>query len=230
MASFLELQTAVRGNIIDLPTFVDDAVPALVNRAYRKAQSKHNFWIMRSQFDATTVVDTRTLGTRPANWKEWRGKPYWTEEVGSVRRIVLTGLDDARRLWDDDDTGEPEGIAEALPSDDAGAVVLNVYPLPDGTSDYPDGEYRVSVPYWKYLPELTGDADTSWLLNEGEAYLEAMATQYGFSKDWDEGRARYWQQEAAREWADLMLRDKYLQLSQMETLSIQTGPYEATYE
>lgn len=122
MATFLTLKTAVTGNLIDTPSFVEDAIPDLINRAYRKAQSKHNFWIMRAEQDYTTTYNTRVLGAVPSDWKEWRGKPYFTEDNGGVHELYLVPeLKDARRLWDSDEPSEPEGIVEALP--DANGVV-----------------------------------------------------------------------------------------------------------
>ncbi len=227
MTTFADIRTQVEGNLIDLPTFVADAVPGLINRAYRKAQSKHNFWVMRAEADFTTLVETHELvGTYPTDWKEWRGKPYWIEDSGAKRRLVLyPDLDNARTRWDDDDVGDPHGLAETLPSI-TGAITLNVYPLPGGYSDYEDGEYRIKVPYWRYLPVLSADADTTWLLDEGEAWIEAQATYYGFAKDWDENRQKEWEVNAAKEWKDLMLRDKYKHLSFIDTLAMHTGPYE----
>lgn len=226
MATFGDIQEAVSGNLIDLPTFVADAVPGLINRAYRKAQSKHNFWIMRAEWDVVTVVGERSLGTVPSNWKEWRGDPYWTENSGAKHGLYkFPDLDTARGMWDTDEESEPEGLAEALPSDD-GTVAMNVYPLPPGWSDYPDGEYRITVPYWKYLPALSADADTNWLTVEGEEWIEAQATYYGFAKDWDEDRQKEWEVNAAKAWKDLLLRDKYKHMSLMDTLIPKDGPYQ----
>ncbi len=226
MATFLDIKTAVEGNVIDLPTFVQDSVDALINRAYRKAQSLHNFWVMRAEYSPTTTADTRLLpGTFPTNWKEWRGKPYYTEDTGAKRRMeLLPSLDAARAKWDEDDVGDPQGLAEILMTE-AGLSGLNVYPLPDGNSDYDDGEYRITVPYYKYLPVLSGDADTNWLVTEGEEWIEAEATRQAFIKDWDEERATFWQKEAGRAWKDLQLRDKYKVLSMTETMAVHSGPY-----
>lgn len=226
MTTFSDIQTAVEGNLIDLPTFVADSVPGLINRAYRKAMKLRNFWVMRAEQDYVTVAETRLLGAVPTDWKEWRGKPYHIENTGAKRRMVLaTNLDQARAMWDADDVSEPEGLAETL-AVAAGTSSLNVYPLPDGNSDYPDGEYRITVPYFKYLPALSGPTDQTWLTDEGEAYLEAEATKYGFAKDWDEDRSTYWEGQARREWKDLVLQDKYKWLSMNETMAVHDGPYE----
>jgi len=231
MATFQTITEAVEGNLIDLPSFVQTSIPALINRAYRQAQSMHNFWVMRGEAARTTTLQTLALGAaRPTDFKEYRGKPYYTDETGGKQRLRLVpDLDNARAIWDTEDEGPPEGIAEALPTD-AGVVFWNVYPLPDGWSDFPDGEYRITIPYWRYLPELSADGDTSWLVNEGEAYLEAEATRLGFIKDWDEERADYWRGEATSYWNKLLLRDKYMHLSLTENLATHTGPYEPTSE
>lgn len=230
MTTFAEIQTAVEGNLIDLPTFVSDSVPGLINRAYRSAQAKRNFWIMRAEQAYVTVEGTRLLGALPTNFKEYRGKPYHIENTGSKRRLLwVPSLDAAAGKWDAEDLSEPEGLAETLAATD-GTGGINVYPLPDGNSDYPDGEYRITLPYFKYLPALSADGDETWLTTEGEAYLEAEATRYGFAKDWDEDRADYWEAQARKEWKDLVLQDKYRWLSQSETLAAYGGPYDIPSE
>lgn len=231
MTTFADIQEAVSGNLIDTPTFVADAIPGLINRAYRKAQSKHNFWIMRAEASFTTLEGDHTLvGTFPTDWKEWRGKPYWIENSGAKRRLYLfPDIDHARSRWDADDVGDPDGLVESLPATD-GTVTLEVYPLPLGDSDYSDGEFRITVPYWKYLPVLSADGDTTWLLNEGEAWIEAQATYYGFAKDWDEGRQKEWEVNAAKEWRDLMIRDKKKHFSLIDTFVPHTGPYNDSFQ
>lgn len=38
---------------------------------------------MRAQTSFTTVLSTRTLGTMPANYKEFRGRAYWLDAIGT---------------------------------------------------------------------------------------------------------------------------------------------------
>jgi hypothetical protein len=96
--------------------------------------------------------------------------------------------------------GEPSGL-------DA-ASGLWVWPLPDGNSDYSDGEYRVKVPYWSKLPALVADADTTWLTNLAATYLIAETVRRGFMLDWDEDRAKFWSNEAVVQKRMLLLDDK----------------------
>jgi hypothetical protein len=81
---------------------------------------------------------------------------------------------------------------------------IEVYPYPDFSSDWSDGNYRVNVPFWQYLPALSANGDSSWLTADGPQaeFLVAWATGMGFDMDWDDGegaggRAQGWYRRAA---------------------------------
>jgi hypothetical protein len=93
--------------------------------------------------------------------------------------------------------------------------VFEVYPLPDGLSLYANssaGEYRIRVPYWKFLPALTGSG-TNWFTANAEEWIVFEATSDGFFMDHDEQRGTLWAQRASAKWADVLLADKRLRLS-----------------
>lgn len=216
--TFLEIQTAVQTRLIDLPTAVLDAIPSLINEAVKAAEQRHNFKTMEARADFVTVVDARAMtGTFPTDFKEYRGRPWYQEELGSIRLMHYAPDENSALMkYDASDVGEPKLL---LPAPDA----LTVFPLPDGTSDYTDGEYRVRVPYWKYVAALAADGDTNWFTQNAEFYLINQATSDGFSIDWDEGRAKYWQGLADTKYAQMILKDKYEWLSTTDTLALNSG-------
>lgn len=227
MASFVEIQNAVKGRIIDLPSYVASDVPRLVNRAVRAIQAKHNFKVMETLTSAntdTTAGDSgRVLTTLPTNFKEWRGNPYWVDNDGRVKNMVIyTERSDVTRRFGVDtstDIGEPEGLLISEPDDDRVANI-EVWPLPDGLSQWSDGEYRIYIPYYRFLPLLSSDSDSNWITDsdQGEEYTIAQATADAFPIDWDEERAAIWSQIAANKRRGCIIEDKQLRLSATDTL------------
>lgn len=227
MATFLEIQTAVLRNLIDTPTAVSAAVPDLINKSMKRLQQKHNFKVMQASQSYTTTVATRSIGSVPSDWKRARAKPYEVENNGHVRRLnfVATRTEALLAFADDStrDDGPPRVLLEAEPSTEAGAAVFEVFPYPDGNSLYSDGEYRIVVPYWKFLTALSGDSDTNWFTTNAEFYLEFMATSEGFAIDWDEERSAFWAQKAAAEYNDVLLTDKRAWIGDLDNLAVHKG-------
>lgn len=218
MATFSELQARVSANVIDLPDAVQNAIPTFVQEAYRKAQTVHNWFVMRATASFTTTLDQRLLASAPADFKEWRDKPFAVDNLGGSWELGIA--DDERALltiYGRQDTGRPYFLALDDP-DLFGVQPFNVWPLPDGISDYPDGEYRIVVPYWRYLPVLADGADHNWLTDSLPQYIVFLATQEAFGMDWDEERMIVYTQKASRELQDALHADKVKQLSGMDTL------------
>ncbi len=228
MATYSAIQTEVRANIIDLPTTVTNAVPDIVNQAIRKIQEDHNFYIMEALTTAaTTAAATRVLSAAPSDFKEFRGDPYYVEDDGDrVDMAIAPDREAAERAFSVDDTndiGEPCLLLLSEPSDDDGTRNFEVFPYSDGASDYSDGEYRVRVPYWKYLADLSADDDSNWFTVNAVDYVVFKATADGFWKDWDEERATVWEQRAASEKARVIKADKLLRMSTTDTLAVHKG-------
>lgn len=220
MATFLELQDRVEANVIDLPTPVLNAVPRLINKAMKKLQRKHNFQVMKTLSGPNlTTVDTRVLMTVPSDWKEWRDKPYMLDDTNGRKQFLSIGPNrtELLTLYDNTDDGPPVYILEAE-QDDTGAGSFEVWPLPDGNADFSDGEYRIYLPYWRFLPELSADADTNWFTVNADDYLEYSATSEGFRMDWDKEQADSWRQDAMLEYGDVLRIDKMKALAGVDAL------------
>jgi hypothetical protein len=217
--TYLELQTEVRENVIDLPTVVTSRVPTLINRALHKLQTKHNFKVMDAEATFTTVASTRSIGSKPSDWKEWRLDPYWLSNNAQWQAMKWApNVRSIRQLWQsNDDVGYPLYLLESDPTTGLGAETISVFPLPDGISDYDDGEYRLYVPYVKYLPDLSANGDTNWFTVNAQEYLINLATSFAFLADWDENRMGIWAQLAQNEYNDVLQRDKKARLSLTDT-------------
>lgn len=221
MGTFLELQTEVATALIDTPARVLALVPSLVNRAIRSLQVDHNFRVQKAVLTANTVEGVRLLTTKPVstNFKEWRGRPYRVSFLGTQNRVnwavanseVTAGVNSLS-------TGFPRFVVEDDNPSEDGNVSINVWPLPDGNSDYVDGEYRVFLPYWKYLADLTVSGQTNWFTTNGHEYIVHTATGYGFQYDWDESRMAVWVQTAANLKDRLIKQDKREVLATVNTL------------
>lgn len=229
MATFGELQTRVQHIVIDLPTSVTAQVPTLIKEAVRKLQTKHDFEICKATTAVlTTTLETRVLAALPSDWNKWRGKPYHIGVQGQVLELgTFAERADALREFDTMDGGEadpetmsgsPVGILLSEPTDELGTRNIEVYPLPDGNSLYLDGEYRIVLPYWKFLTTLSGAGDQNWFTNNAEEWIVFMAAAGAFFLDWDENRGTLWTQRASVEYKDIILRDKYTKLGQVSEI------------
>lgn len=215
MGTFLSIRTRVSTLVIDLPAAVQAAVPALVNAAMRKIQVKHNFKVMEAEALYTTALSTRILGAVPTDMKEIAQEPFYTEfnYPGQFRRITLT----ANRhgtvgAFGAQDVGRPMVLLDAIPLVD-GSRNYEIYPLPDGLSDYSDGQYRITVPYFRYLPALAADGDTNWFTVYAEEYIVNQATARAFAMDWDEEHLAVWSKLAEEERGEVILQDKRFRLA-----------------
>lgn len=213
---FAALKTEVATLLIDAPTAITTLTPSFVNRAVRKLQQKHNFKVMESEVAYTTTALTRVLGSRPSDWKESRGKPYYVYNTGGMREIVYApskadalaafgnnvsfNYGSPRAVWEDDLPGE-----------------FQIYPYPDGLSDYANGEYRLTLPYWKYLGNLIAESDINWFTSNAEQWIIYKAVSEGFFANEDESRAQMWEARANKEYADVLLADKRRRIANVET-------------
>lgn len=220
MATYEEIQENVFRNVIDAPTAVQNAVPTLVNQALRSIQIKHNFKVMETLSGPNVTTEaTRVLLASPSDFKEVRGNPYYvTFNSGRVKPIYYAANRVAvQEYWPPDADGYPANLLQSEP-DDNGSFNFEVWPLPDGLSDWTDGEYRVYIPYWRFLAAFEEGSDSNWFSNNAELWLEYYATAKGFSIDWDEERAAYYTQLAQTELVEVMQRDKKLKASTTSTL------------
>lgn len=231
MANFGTLCTRVRQNIIDLPETVTNRVPELVNQAIRELAGRHNFKCMEYKTAVlTTTLHTRKLADVPADFKEYRDSPYLITAMGHVFDLGIAADEKAAmREWGTMDggeaeeellDGEPRVIVQTEPVDDDNTTAWHVYPLPDGRSDYSDGEYRLVVPYWRFLPDLSSLGEANWFTTYAELWIEYQATSAGFFLDWDEERGTLWKQRAAEQFLNVKNLDKRQRLSQTDNIPV----------
>ena len=223
MATFAELKSEVQTIIIDLPTAVSNLVGMLVNRAMKDLQKKHDFKVMEATSNVfVTTANSHVLGSVPSDFKKFRGRPYILHNDGEVDHIgTAIDVTAVERVYGRNDTGtigQPAYIVDPEPDDENNTRSFQVYPLSDGNSDYSDGQYRVYVPYWKFLTNLSADGDTNWFTNNAEEYLIYRAAARGFLLDWDPENAAIWQGLATDELRTAKNTDKYNRLGSVKTL------------
>lgn len=234
MGNYLELKTRVNRRVIDLPAAVQAEVPLLVNIAMQKLQEKHNFKAMEGEFQTVTLVGSHALqraGGGPSSvqfaqnpsfgFKEWRGEPWFLRYQDGAPRF-MSWAPSREAVWGMftqggatvTDASFPRLLLEEMPNDTQGSMGISVYPIPDGMSDWPDGEYRITVPHFTYLPALSADADFNWFTNQasGEEFIVTWAAGKAFQLNWDFQKYALMLQEAETHYKDLVTADKRMRL------------------
>jgi hypothetical protein len=203
MPTFSELQAKVELRVIDIPNAIELEVADLINQAMRELQRKHNFKVMEAETGGTTDVDAdpnNLLVARPSDFKGYRGQPFVRVQYGRNRVLDVLdnrGVAELRYGRDPDESqGCPKAIYEDIPTDILSASSFYFAPFPDGASDWDDGEYRIVIPYWKYLPALVADGDENWFTENADEWLVNRATGEAFMLNEDEQRATIWLQRA----------------------------------
>lgn len=239
MATFLEIKDRVARRIIDQPTAFTTEVDALVNRALREIQERHNWNVMMETASYVTTVDSHKLGDLPSDYKEMREKPYEIVDADGTQGFRLldraTTREEIIRMGfsvdSQNDTGEPHMIVEQYIDAGLGVATdqFQVFPLPDNASEWSDGDYRVNVPYWAYLPVLAGDGDTNWFTLNADWLLTHLATAYAFGLNWDDPREDRNLAFAVAEFARLSRQDKLSRLRKGVTIVPKTGARATRY-
>ena len=219
MATFAGMTARVQEIVNDDTQVVLDNAGSYVNRAIRKIQKRNNYRVMRATVTVVTTLATRNLTTISASFpdiKEFRDRPYILHGDGTTEQIemfhVLDNVIDRFSWSDSDEVGSPEVLY--WDSDDS----IKVFPYPDGNSLDGDGEYRVAIPYWKYLPDLTG-VETNWFsLNMPEA-VEYHAAAMAFYDNFDEGHGDRMTARFEAELAEARKLEKRSQFSETFNLS-----------
>lgn len=245
--TYLELQTRVQNRVIDLPPAVQNEIPIFVNEALHELQSRHNFKVMEAELYAYTQYNNHTLQTgtpstsqptlftwpqsasianlaTPSNMKEFRDRPIYVRYAdGSIRFVEQArARQDIYGSFTEGDQSFPSVLLDSIPRDGNNDRVLQVYPLPDGLSDWPDGEYRLLIPYYGYLPVLTSPSDSNWLtLNpHGERFIIEWASAEGFAMDWDAQHEQEHKAKAELELKFCVMEDKKYRLGGVNELAI----------
>ena len=220
--------TRVQRRVIDLPAAITAETETLVNDAMRLVQEKHNFRVMEAEVQATTANQTRKLADVPIDWKEKRDKPFTRDgnngTLGTTEMAWGVTRTDLLKDFDFEANtsatgGSPDVILEAvwaIDNDIPGE--LQVYPLPDANSLWSDGNYRVVMPYWRYLPALTA-GQANWFTRNAEKYLLNQAVAEAHWLNWDEQRASLWEAKAQAELIPLIRADKRSKITRTDTFT-----------
>lgn len=209
MSDFQTLQTMVKNRVIDQNSQFLTEVPALINKAIRKLEGLHNFSVMESSVTLNTTIGQRVLGNMPSDYKEFRGGNGWYVDMNGdpVKVFHRPTLEDILGEFSfsyTSEVGDPNAVL-IVPTDNGGGAPeengpsfqVQVWPFPDGNSGYTPsggnaGEYPVTLPYWKWLADLSGAGDQNWFTDNAEDFIVNAAVGEGFMMNWDEQRAQMW--------------------------------------
>lgn len=229
MATFKQLKDRVGFWTVSLPTVVTNEVPAFINEALDMIQRKRNWDVMRKRLNATTTTGTRTLVARPSDWKQPRHDRPWREAASGAVTFMgwLPSEEEALKLYNlgPNDTGAPRWLRLADPTDEDETETIEVWPLPDASSDWSGGLYRVRVPYWRFLPDLAADSDDNWFTIHGSEAIEHLAAAKAFLADEDDQRAAQFEARGMAYLARLESYEKRQRLGPMRGLTARADVY-----
>lgn len=219
--AFIDIKTQVLANVIDLPASVVAVVPKLINDAIRAAERRYNFKYMEGNlFFVTDPTGITSLGAS-TDFKEYLDRgPYVFQQFSKAYAISpVTNNGDANidRVLNPAYPGRPRHIFNIM-NGPTNTFQFYVLPAPDLRSDWPDGMYRIYIPYYKYSAPLVADTDTNWLVNNADDYIIEKATGEALKKDWDYNGAAVWFQSAENKFVEIRTTDKKLRLSGVTTL------------
>lgn len=224
MATFAQIQARVQTWLRDLPASTQADIPNLINEAQRELQRRHNFRVMQASTVLTTSADSNALGSI-ADFKEPRQDPYWTDADGATTPLSWEpSLDFLIQRYQDTDDGAPRLVFWSG-TDGTGAVTLQVYPKSDSLSQHGGGQYPVTIPYWKFVPDLVADGDTNWFTVRADKYLRLHAIGWGHMLNLEEGRGGAYLQTAEIEAQGLIMADKstWVKRPQVMRYSVDAG-------
>lgn len=227
--NFGEIEERVKSYILDLPEETDELVPDWINQAVREAEDRYNFRHMEATIQVQTVVGVRELTAPNSRYKAQRADPFLLYKNGSTREIdwAPSQSDMLRQFPEasEDPTrgaGAPQFLLEVYDEYES-AYELHVYPLPDGNSDWANGEYRVRVPYWRYSVDLVDGGDTNFFTLNAPFYLIYRATSLGCEFNRDEQRGQYYLGKAEGEYQRIVGSAKRAKVGRRDELTIRTG-------
>lgn len=227
MATYSTIQSRVLTRLIDTPSAVRAEVPTLVNTALRDIMKGRDWKCMETSVDVVTDVTNTNhiLMAKPSDWKVANGKAYFfADPTGRSRNIEWKT--DLRYALDTYGTRDsyPQTLVEVIDNTKMdGSSNFLLFPFVDGASNFDDGEYRISIPYYRSFPLFAQPTDTNWFSVYADNYLIYYATALGFMVDWDEGNAAIWFQAAQTEFKKLSTADKLAEVQNVQTLEIRTG-------
>lgn len=215
-ARLIDVPNAV---LTEVPQLINDAINYLQQiHNFNVMKSEITYFTKPAPTSAPGNLTPHILGQIPQAapaqlaWKEPRENPYYVLQIGDTRELDWAPAGNrlyTYRQWapfDPFSKGPPRMLLISPGNDDPLnpdllGIDMNVecYPYSDSLSDWttaPVGEYRVHLPYWGYLPNLSANSDTNWFTENATEYILAHATALGFEMDWDEERSMFWHAKA----------------------------------
>lgn len=218
--TFQDLQNRVNTRVIDLPPAVQSEVPTLINEAIRTAQRKYNFRVMEASVSMVTVFNSLVPTNNTLSvFKEYRDQgPYLQRYLIKAKRFITASGPDAALavLADINNPKEPEFLINSV--DQTGLYTFTLSPYPDVNSDWPDGAYRIIVPYYAYTPKLVNASDTNWFVDNMDDFIIREATGQAFALDWDYNSMTLWLQQAEVKRMEAVKADKMSRLGGVDEL------------
>ena len=219
--TFLELKTSVKRYIIDNAVSVDAEIDDVVNEALRAIYDRQNFKVYerKTSLMETTNI-TRKLADVPSDFKQPRGRPYIVDNLGNIKKLWWAPSEEEmeKKFTESDtttDKGQPEFILiySKPAATSAPYFEFHLFPFPDQTSDYANGNWRIICPYWAYPPVLTADGDTNFILNEYPLAIRFQCIAQLFWLLWDQENAATWEVKADTEIKKAKRADKKKQFA-----------------
>lgn len=221
--NFGDIQDRVKFYILDEVPEVTALVPVWINEAMRAAENRFSFLHMQAEQSYTTTEGNHALGSLPDRFKRPREHPYRLRDDGDITEIDLTyDLSHINRRFNSepDDGGKPLMLF-------VDGNQLKVYPAPDGSSDYSDGDYRIHLPFWQYTAELSSTSDTNWWTDNFPFYLIYQAASEGLIAMRDPDNAAPLAQKAQQEYRRARVEDGRERVPENMTLRPRQSVYSA---
>lgn len=83
-----------------------------------------------------------------------------------------------------------------------------------------EGEYRVRIPYWRRIPELSSQNTSNWFSDNATEYLVFAAAAEGLLMNIDDRRAGIYSQRSEKELRRLIRQDKRERFDKAPTLAV----------
>lgn len=234
--TFAQVKTEVQSWLLDLPSGAVTRIDGWVNEAIKDAARRYNFRCMEAKIaDQQTALNTRLLVARPADWKESRSLPFYVNQDGSTREIGWGPSEsDLHRSYADRipqetsasavDNGSPRYLLENQLTETTAQI--DVYPLPDQLSGWANGNYRITIPYWKFPATLSTDGETNFFTQNNEFYVIFKACALGFAWSRDVENSVLYETKAEIFFQKLKNLDKKTRLGDRTTLAAHKNAYD----
>lgn len=217
MATFSAIQADVATWLRDLPSDTVTAIPGLINEAIRLAQQSYNFDCMSYTETDVTVAGSHDLATivrmkAPKAGPDGRPRLIAADGTSSFMEWAPT-REGLLKRYGTSGVGEPKYLY--ISAVETNSVDIEVWPLSDGLSDWNDGQYRIEIPTWTYLPDLVSAGATNWFTFNALAYVRFFTLGRASLLNLEEERGMAYMQLAEAEKQMLIAAAKKMQLNQI---------------